>query len=198
MSVFRFTNTTRRDGQVSVPIKDGTAWLRPLEADEVDPLLAVFDHMSLESRYARYLQGVSKLTPGMIESLTAVDGTDHVAWLVTVDDRPVGIGRYVKVGPSTAEIAFEVADEFHGRGLGTVLVDVLTTIAAKSGIQNLQAMVQRSNHHSRRLLSQVGLELLRQVGGVLECDGPFHLLERPRVDRQQVLRLAFAAQPVAA
>ena len=134
----------------------------------------------------------------MSRSLTAVDGISHVAWLASVEDRPAGIGRYVKVGPTTAEIAFEVADEFHGRGLGAVLVDTVTTIAAASGIVSLQATLLGSNHGSRRLLSEAGLELTWQEGGVLEADGPFHLLEQPRIDRPEVIRLASAAQPLAA
>ena len=198
MSVFSFTNPVQRVGQVPVGIRGGPAWLRPLGPDEAEPLQAVFDAMSLESRYARYLQGMSELTPGMTRMLTAVDGTDHVAWLASIGDRPAGIARYLKVDPRTAEIAFEVADEFQGRGLGPALVDTVTTIAASSGVRRLQAMVLGSNRHSRRLLSLVGLELARQDGGVLEADGPFHLLERPRLNRSEVVRLALAAQPVAA
>jgi RimJ/RimL family protein N-acetyltransferase len=198
MSMFSFTPPIQGVGQVSVGIKGGTAWLRPLGPDEAEPLHAVFDAMSLESRYDRYLQGVSTLTPALTRTLTAVDGTDHVAWLASIGDRPAGMARYLKVDACTAEIAFEVADEFHGRGLGAVLVDTVTTIAAASGVRKLQAMVLGSNHRSRRLLSQVGLELAWQDGGVLEADGPFQLLDRPRIDRSKVVQLALAAQPLAA
>jgi GNAT superfamily N-acetyltransferase len=198
MSVFTIARPLRRVGQVPTGIKGATAWLRPLGPGETEPLQAVFDGMSLESRYARYLQGMSVLTPAMTRILTAVDGIDHVAWLATVDGRPAGIARYVTVVPGTADVAFEVADEFHGLGLGAALLDAVTTIAAASGIENLQALVLGSNHQSRRLLAKVGLELVRQSDGSLEADGPFHLFERPRVDRAKVLRLAFAAQPLAA
>ncbi|HEX6149033.1 GNAT family N-acetyltransferase [Nocardioides sp.] len=199
MSVFSFTSPIRRVSQVPAAIQGETAWLRPLGPDEADPLHAVFDAMSPESRYARYLQAVPELTPSMTRTLTAVDGTDHVAWLASIGDRPVGIGRYFKVGPCSAEIAFEVADEFHGLGLGAALLDTVTTVAAVSGIRELQALVLGSNHRSQRLLSLVGLELAPQGGGVLEADGPFHLLEQPRVERPMVVRLALVApQPVAA
>ena len=154
--------------------------------------------MSLASRYDRYLQGISTLTPGMTRTLTAVNGTDHVAWLATVNGRAAGIGRYVKVSSTGAEIAFEVVDEFHGRGLGAALLDTLTTVAAAAGVRTLQATVLGSNRRSRSLLDQVGLQLQRQGGGVLEADGPFHLMARPRVERPVVLRLARIAWPVAA
>ena len=198
MLVSLFTDPIELAGEVPVEIKGGAAWLRPLSPGEAEPLHTVFDAMSPESRYARYLQGVASLTPGMIRVLTAVDGSDHVAWMATIDDRPAGIGRYIKVDPWTAEIAFEVADEFHGRGLGAVLVDTITTIAAASGVRKLQAMVLASNQRSRRLLSLVGLEVVRHDGGVLEAEGTFHLLERPQVNRSKVVRLAVPAYPAAA
>ena len=91
-----------------------------------------------------------------------------------------------------------MADEFHGRGLGAVLVDTITTIAAASGVRKLQAMVLASNQRSRRLLSLVGLEVVRHDGGVLEAEGAFHLLERPQVNRSKVVRLAVPANPPAA
>jgi L-amino acid N-acyltransferase YncA len=198
MSVFTATRPLRRVGQVPTQTLGGAAWLRPLLYGETEPLQAVFDGMSLESRYARYFQGVSALTPAMTSALTAVDGVDHVAWLASVRGRSAGIARYVTVAAGTAEVAFEVADEFHGLGLGAALLDTITTVAAASGISNLQAFVLGSNHGSRRLLAQVGLRLVSQSDGMLEADGPFHVMERARVDRAEVLRLAFAAPPLAA
>lgn len=198
MSVFSFTSPLRHVSQVPAAISGGTVWLRPLGLDEVEPLRAVFDAMSPDSRYDRYLQVVGSLTAGMTRSLTAVDGVDHVAWLATLDGRPAGIARYLKVGPCTAEIALEVTDEFHGLGVGAVLLDTITTIAAASRIRTLQASLLGSNHRCQRLLSLVGLDLVPQSGGVLEADGLYHLLERPRVERPMVVRLALAARPVAA
>jgi L-amino acid N-acyltransferase YncA len=198
MSVSTIVRPAHRVDQVPAAIKGATAWLRPVEPGETESLQAVFDGMSAESRYARYLQGISTLSSGMMRALTAVDGVDHVAWLASVGDRSVGIARYITVAPGSAEVAFEVADEFHGLGLGTALLDVVTTVAAAAGIRRLQATVLSSNHRSRWLLSQVGLALASVGDGTLEGDGPFHLIERPRVDREKVLRVAFPAQPLAA
>jgi GNAT superfamily N-acetyltransferase len=168
---------------------DGPADLRPLTPGEVDPLLAVFEGLSPASRADRYLVGVPHLTAGMRSSLAAVDGHWHIAWLGSIDGRPAGIARVVRVAPCTAEIAFEVVDEHQGRGLGLALLDAVTTVAAVSGIERLQASVLPSNHRSRLLLTRIGLQL-RPVDGVLEAEGPLRLLDRPRVDRPAVVRLA--------
>jgi RimJ/RimL family protein N-acetyltransferase len=197
-SVFSDASPIDCTGEVPVGIKDGVAWLRPLRRDETEPLHAVFDAMSPTSRYTRYLSPATTLSRDMTRLLTAIDGTDHVAWLATIDERPAGIARYVKADPTTAELAFEVTDHHHGRGLGTALIDTVTTIAAAAGITDLQASVLGSNQASKRLLSLVGLALTRQEGGVFHAAGPLRLLQPARIDRTAVLRLAPCTQLVPA
>ena len=192
MTTFAFTSPLGTTPYVTAPLRDGEARLRPLLPGELAPQRAVFDSLSLDSRTDRYLTGIGDLTASMWRALTAVDGHHHVAWLATVDGRPAGIGRFVRVEPCTAEIAFEVADEHQGRGLGTALLDTLTTVAAAKRIRRLQATALGTNHRSQHLLSRIGLTL-RPSDGLLEGDSLFHLLDPARVDRPAVLRLAFAA-----
>jgi RimJ/RimL family protein N-acetyltransferase len=165
------------------------ATIRPLRAGEEAPLLAVFDQMSPRSRANRYLSGVPALTRGMISALVTVDGRNHVAWLASVDDRPVGIARYVRLEPATAEIALEVADAHHGRGLGTALLDAITTLACVNGIRRVEASVLPENRPSQRLLTKIGVRL-RPSGPTLEGEGPLRLLDPQRVHRAAVVALA--------
>jgi RimJ/RimL family protein N-acetyltransferase len=193
MTVFEFSSPLRHDdATVTADLRDATAFLRPLGPGEDEPLDRVFSGMSPHSRASRYLTGLAGMPESMRRALTAVDGHHHVAWLATVGDEPVGIGRYLRTGPCAAEIAFEVVDAHHGRGLGTLLVDVLTTVAAVSGIHRLEATVLPSNRASLRLLERVGLSF-RSSLGTLEGEGPLRLLDPPRVDRPAVVRLAMAA-----
>lgn len=194
MTVFLFSSPLRQDGtSVATRLRDGSlADLRPLGPGEVDPLVAVFDGLSPASRSDRYLVGMHRLTGSMRTALAAVDGHRHVAWLASVDGRPAGIARFVRVGPCTAEIAFEVVDAHQGRGLGAVLLDTVTTVAAVSGIQRLQASVLPSNQRSRHLLARVGLRL-GPGDGVLEGEGPLRLLDPPQVDRPAVVRVALGS-----
>jgi GNAT superfamily N-acetyltransferase len=185
---FAFSAPLRTAPYVAVPIRGGEARLRPLLPGEVDVQRQVFDGLSASSRTNRFLTSVDWLTSSMWRALDAIDGHDHVAWLASVDDRPVGIGRFVRVAPCTAEVAFEVADDHQGLGLGSALLDVVTTVAAAKRIRRLQASLLGTNVSSRRLLSQVGL-LLRPSGGLLEADSPYDLLDPARVDRPAVLRL---------
>ena len=184
----------RQVGQLGAALPDGTpVTLRPLFHGETAPLLDVFEGMSLDSRWLRYLNGLPRLSPGMLSRLTDVDGDRHVAWLASLADESVGIARYVRLRgcPTTAEIALEVVDRLHGRGLGTVLVDTITTVAAVRGIRRVQGTLAPSNAASRRLLTKVGATT-RHVDGLLEAEGPLRLLDPPAVDRSALLRLLCA------
>ena len=184
----------RQVDHVGVRLGDGTGVdLRPLVHGETAPLLGVFDGMSADSRVLRYLNGLPGLPPKMLHLLTDVDGDRHVAWLASVEGEPVGIARYVRVRgcPTTAELAFEVVDRLHGRGLGTVLLDAITTVAAARGIRRVVATLSPSNTASRRLLDKVGAAT-RLVDGLLEAEGPLRLLDPPAVDRSALLRLLCA------
>jgi RimJ/RimL family protein N-acetyltransferase len=89
----------------------------------------------------------------------------------------------------TAEVALEVVDAEQGRGIGTVLLDAVTTVAAVHGIERVQAMVLQDNTPSRRLLQHLGIPLAWS-GEALEGEGPLRLLTPPRLDRARVVALA--------
>ena len=184
-------HSAHEEGRLDAWLRDGTAvTLRPLGRGETAPLLSVFDGMSVDSRALRYLTGLPRMPQPMLSMLTDVDDQRHVAWLASVEDEPAGIARYVRLSgdATTAEIAFEVVDRHHGRGLGTVLLDTITTVAAARGIRRIQGTLAPSNTASRRLLAKVGASA-RPVDGLLEADGPLELLRPPVVDRSALLRL---------
>ena len=163
--------------------------LRPLRPGEREPLLAVFEGMSSASRARRYLTGMVRLPSAMLEPLTDVDGHHHVAWLATVHGEPVGIARYVRGDAGVAEVAVEVVDDHHGLGIGSALLDAVTTVAAACGVRRVRASLTPDNEPSRRLVTRVGVRL-HVVDNLLEGDGQLRLLHPPRIDRQAILALA--------
>ena len=196
---FSFTSPLLADrATVPAAIRGGTAHLRPLRPGEPGPLMEVFEASSAASREARYLAPVVRLPGAMVTALTAVDGCHHVAWLATVDQRPAGLARYVRVAGApgqqvaTAELAFEVVDAHQGRGLGAVLLDTITTVALARGVRRVQATVGAGNTRSRALLERVGLQLAGR-GSVLEGEGTLTLMDPPRVERPVVLCLVLGS-----
>lgn len=192
MSMPSTVERLRRPAGTTVRLRDGgVSTLRPLLHGETEPLLSVFGGLSEQSRALRYLSGVSRLPGPMLRALTAVDGVQHVAWLAAVDGEPTGIARCVRTAPGSAvaELAYEVVDRHHGRGIGTALVDAVTTVAAARGVATIQGTLAPANTTSRRLLVRLGATS-RLVAGLVEAEGPLRLLDPPVVERAAVVRLA--------
>ena len=97
---------------------DGIA-LRQLNGER-KPVLEVFEGLSERSRSLRFLGSKPRLLERDVDWLVDVGccGREAVA-AVDETGRTVGIARFVRDadGPE-AEIAFEVVDEWQGRGLG--------------------------------------------------------------------------------
>jgi GNAT superfamily N-acetyltransferase len=95
----------------------------------------------------------------MRRALLDVDGDRHVLLIAEVgpvrSPRAVGLARYVVDGPGRAEIAYEVVDDWQGRGLGTRLLERLVTTARERGLDVLHGSVLEDNHASIALLRRV-------------------------------------------
>lgn len=178
-----------RPATTTALVRGGLVELRPLGAHEASLVQAVFDGMSAGSVKQRFLAPMPRLTGTMVSRLTAVDGVQHVAWVALLEEAPVGIARYVVTDSGAADIAFEVVDACQRRGVGTVLLDAVTTVAHARGVQRIQACALAENTGSLTLLGKVGLRLAA-TGGVAEGESPLRLMEPAAVDRDVVLRLA--------
>lgn len=139
--------------------------LRPISPGDTDALRQAFEKLSPQTRYQRFHAAVRELSPDWLRYLTGVDGVGHVAWVAVQADEIVGVGRFV-LGPEgdAAEVAFVVADELQGLGVGALLRDQLTEEARARGVQFFEAEVLPDNAAIRRLLQAPNLELRRDTG----------------------------------
>lgn len=165
-------------------LRDGaTVRTRLADGTEREALLAGFERFSAESRFRRFFTGVPYLTDQMMQGLTP-DRDHHVAVGVFDPDRPsdvgsadglgVAVGRYVVSSrdPSRAEFALAVIDDYQGRGIGTVLLECLVTIASLRGIETFTAEVLADNGAMLAILHRFGA---RRVGDGSEADLSFEL-----------------------
>src|ERR1700743_1091604 len=116
-----FAATTR-----SVMTSDGTPLAgRQGGPDDRSGLAILFERLSLESRHRRFLSPKPQVSVKELTFLADVDGYCHDA-IAAVDDRDgsiVGTARYVRhTGRcNVADVAIEVADEFHRMCVGAAL-----------------------------------------------------------------------------
>jgi ribosomal protein S18 acetylase RimI-like enzyme len=140
--------------------------VRPLRNGDVDTVSAVFDRLGERSRRARFNGPKPRLGTADLDRLAAVDSRRHVlVAYVDGDPRPVAIARLVRDGRS-AEIAFEVADEYQQRGIGAALTAELIADARAAGITEITALVAGDN--------PAAVALLRRLLDVLDVrfEGP--------------------------
>jgi acyl-CoA synthetase (NDP forming)/GNAT superfamily N-acetyltransferase len=123
------------------------------------------------------------------------DGDARVTLLAHLDERVVAVAGYDRLNePGAAEVAFAVADEMHGRGLATRLLEQLAEIAAERGITRFDAEVMAGNRAMLGVFAGAGFDTRRQseFGEVhLSLDlRPTERFEERRADRTHVAAVA--------
>ena len=71
----------------------------------------------------------------------------------------VAVVRYVFVADDRAEVAFMVIDAYQGKGLGTLLLRHLTTIARSAGLRRFVAEVLSENRPMLEVFGKCGLRM---------------------------------------
>jgi acetyltransferase len=113
--------------------------------------------LSPESRYQRFLVGMSELPPGMLAAFTQVDYRSHLALLAEIfeEDAEVQIGeaRYVVDGAAgdgglNADFAIAVADGWNRLGVGSRLLRGLESAARAAGVTRFTGDVLRDNRRA--------------------------------------------------
>jgi RimJ/RimL family protein N-acetyltransferase len=156
--------------QVELP--DGTAaFVLPLQSTDRATLAAEFETLAPESRRRRFLAPVVHLSDAMLQHLVDdVDGVDHVALVLCVETAegvydPVGLARIVRYDdvPDAADLAVTVKDEWQGRGVATVLLDVLMR-HRPVGVARIETEVLKDNPASLRMLRRLGPTTVEDQG----------------------------------
>ena len=158
-------------GGAAIALRDGSeVVIRPIAPEDRDALAAAFDRLSPESRYRRFFTPLPRLSSTQLDYLTRVDHHDHEA-LVAVDPATrdgIGVARYVRTGPAEAEPAVVVADDWHGKGLGTAMLSALVRRAREEGITHFRANVLATNQPAIRLVEAMGKTTRRRDGREVE------------------------------
>jgi protein lysine acetyltransferase len=139
--------------------------IRLLRNGDTATVSALFDRLGDRSRERRFCGAKPRLSEDELALLARVDDTHHVlVGFVDGDPEPVGIARLVRDGRS-AEVAFEVADAYQGRGIGRTLTDALAADARAAGIRELTATVCGDYPPAVSLLARIGQSLHVQWRG---------------------------------
>src|SRR5699024_3138191 len=113
-----------------IALRDGSAaHLRPIRPTDADALQEFHQRQSEHSRYLRFYAPMPRLSSRDLDRFTHVDHVDRVAFVVLVGQDIIAVGRYDRVSPTSAEVAFNVSDSRQGTGLASVLLEHLAAAA---------------------------------------------------------------------
>ena len=128
--------------------------------------------LSDESVQRRFLTPKRSFSRAELRYLTEVDGRDHVALVAENPADPVrrliAVGRFVRLHDDgeAAEVAVTVADEWQGRGLGSLLGKHLAHSARNRGVRRFTATMSSQNVPAHRLMARLTEHLEQHhVGG---------------------------------
>ena len=143
--------------------------IRFLRPGDTATVSALFERLGPRSRERRFCGAKPRLSAYELDALARVDAEHHVlVGYLDGDPEPVGIARLVRDGKS-AEVAFEVADEYQGRGIGTILTRELAADARAARVTELVATVCGDNPPAVSLIARVAHSLrVRWQGGERE------------------------------
>jgi acyl-CoA synthetase (NDP forming)/GNAT superfamily N-acetyltransferase len=153
-------------------LADGrTVEIRPAAQWDYAAVKAMHEAMSPNNIYLRFFSLSRLAAEQEARRVTRESGPDHAALLAIFDGEVVGLASFeVARGngqpssgqPSgkTAEVAFAVADTMHHRGIATLLLEHLVSLARARQLEALTAETLQENTSMLRVFSDAGLPVV--------------------------------------
>jgi acetate---CoA ligase (ADP-forming) len=162
---------------VDVALRDGsTVRIRRVRDEDESRILDFLGSLSGEAVGLRFFGTTSKTALAKRAAELAHFGSAGGYALVATwgpASRIVGHAMYVPCRLDRAEVAFVVADDFQGRGLGTLLLIQLAEVASANGIGAFEASILPHNHRMLRVFRDSGFAVrMEPVPGEIRVELP--------------------------
>jgi len=155
-------------------LTDGTTVeIRPARPDDFEDVRDMHAKMSPENLYMRFF-GISRVAAEQeARRVCREPAPDRAALLAILDGQVIGCISYQETGPQTAEIGMAVADDMHSRGIGTLLLEHLISLARRRGVRSFVAETLAENAPMLNVFARAGLRPHRTLAdGVYEFSFP--------------------------
>lgn len=145
-------------------LRDGTSVLiRPIRETDAELERRFIEGLSPRSRRLRFLGEISTPSPALLRQLTRPDPAREVALVALIaagaEKREIGVARFsASADGRSCECAVVVSDDWHDRGLATLLLRHLIDIARARGIERMYSMDAADNDAMRELAAHLGFE----------------------------------------
>jgi acyl-CoA synthetase (NDP forming)/GNAT superfamily N-acetyltransferase len=152
-------------GSVYALLTDGsTVDLRPARPEDAEAVRAMHAAMSPDNLYLRFFSLSPYSGEREAQRVCRPPGTDHGALLAWLAGRLVGVASYEPVGTAgSAEVAFAVPDDMHHRGVATLLLEHLVSLARRRGLTAFTATALLDNAAMLGVFASAGLPVHRTL-----------------------------------
>ena len=143
-------------------LSDGTSVLiRSIRENDLELERKFISRLSQESRRFRFLCQMSTPSETLLNQLTHPDPKRDVAFVALIADgaekTEIGVARFsLDTDGFACECAVTVADEWHHRGLATLLMGHLIDVARRRGIRRMYSFDTADNTQMYKLADDLG------------------------------------------
>ena len=174
--VHRETDVVMRDGR--------TVRVRPVRREDEGGIVGLLRGMSEDSIHTRFFSSKVNFEKEAGSAVSVDYGARYgVVALIGAEGEIVGHASCDRIDDERAEVAFSVADEFQGLGLGSIMLVGLAEHAVEQGISVLEAEVMPENRRMLATFRESGRPvLMRSEPGLITVTLPSSLSE-PALER---------------
>jgi len=173
-----------QEGEVSAQAEHGayalladgtTIGIRPARPGDFDAVRDMHAKMSPGNLYLRFFGVNPAAAEREARRVCREPAPDHAALLAVLDGEVVGCGGYEVLGDGSrsAEVAMAVADGMHNRGVGTLLLEHMISLARSRGVYAFVAQTLIENALMMQVFADAGLPVRRVL-----ADGVYDLRSR--------------------
>ncbi|HON37331.1 MAG TPA: GNAT family N-acetyltransferase [Deltaproteobacteria bacterium] len=145
-------------------LKDGREiFQRPVLWTDRELILDLFNRISPESLYMRFLRHYRVLPEDMLYQFTHLDYIDRFALAAVVEEEGkeaiIAVARYARdPQEGLTDLAIVVRDDWQNKGLGKLLLLGLIDAGREHGIKRFVSMMDPGNTIIRQTLARLGFE----------------------------------------
>ncbi|MHB8109016.1 MAG: bifunctional acetate--CoA ligase family protein/GNAT family N-acetyltransferase [Syntrophorhabdaceae bacterium] len=146
------------------------AVLRPIKPEDEPMEYEMLTTLSKESLRVRFFSIIKDISHEMLMRFCNIDYDREIAMVAEIFEpkrRIIGISRLIAdPGRNAAEYAIVIHDDYHGKGLGYKLLDVLIGIAQDKGLDEIYGSVLSENDRMLSIAVKLGFKITREPDGV--------------------------------
>jgi RimJ/RimL family protein N-acetyltransferase len=150
-------------------LKNGSSvFLRPIKPSDSPLILSLFDKLSDNARYLRFLRHMEELPQDMLYRFTHVDYMSEFALVAVLQenggDAIAAVSRYAYGGGGEpADLAEVVRDDMQNVGLGALMLKKIVEIGREHGIDRFTSMMDSQNKAMKHILAKLGYRVSYSV-----------------------------------